>query len=119
MRLLWAPWAGWAIRFPAPSWGTPDAPDPALEAVFETVYRVPLAHWAVYEASEKLMDLEEAIQLWRFRHVRAVERIIGHLPGTGGTSGVTYLTTTLDRRFFPEIRSVRMRLYGNRAAAHD
>ena len=89
-----------------------DQPDPALEAVFEMVYRAPGAHWAVYETAEKLMDLEEAVQLWRFRHVRAVERIIGHLPGTGGTSGVTYLIATLERRFFPAIRTVRVRLYG-------
>lgn len=86
--------------------------DPRLEAVFETVYANPSAHWAAYETCEKLMDLEESVQLWRFRHVRVVERIIGHLQGTGGTSGVSYLTATLDRRFFPEIRSVRIHLYG-------
>ena len=96
---------------PASVTGALGVPDPVLERVFETIYRAPEDHWAVYEASEKLMDLEEAVQIWRFRHVRAVERIIGQLPGTGGTSGVAYLTTTLERRFFPEIRSVRMRLY--------
>ncbi|MHB1543265.1 MAG: tryptophan 2,3-dioxygenase [Gammaproteobacteria bacterium] len=103
------------LGYPVPTStrSTQGTPDPALEAVFETVYRAPHAHWAIYEVSEKLMDLEEAVQLWRFRHVRAVERIIGHLPGTGGTSGVTYLATTLERRFFPEIRSVRMRLFSS------
>ncbi len=86
--------------------------DPRIREVLAEVYRNPEKHWEVYETAEKFMDLEEAIQLWRFRHVRAVERTIGDLPGTGGTSGVGFLETTLSLRFFPEIRAVRSSLYG-------
>jgi tryptophan 2,3-dioxygenase len=85
--------------------------DSRIREVLDGVYRNPEQHWEVYETAEKLMDLEEAIQLWRFRHVRAVERTIGDLPGTGGTSGVGFLETTLRRRFFPEILAVRSTLY--------
>ncbi len=53
------------------------------------------------------MDLEEAFQLWRFRHMKTVERIIGHRPGTGGSSGVAFLKKALDLRFFPELIEMR------------
>ncbi len=89
------------------------AGDPRIREVLAGVYRNPEKHWEVYETAEKFMDFEEAIQLCRFRHVRAVERTIGDLPGTGGTSGVGFLEKTLDRRFFPEIREVRSSLYGD------
>jgi len=56
---------------------------------------------------EKLLDIEESFQLWRFRHLKTVERIIGHKPGTGGSSGVGFLTRALDVRFFPELIDVR------------
>ncbi len=92
---------------------TPAGDDPRIRAVLAGVYRNPERHWVVYETAEKFMDVEEAIQRWRFRHVRAVERTIGDLPGTGGTSGVGFLTATLNRRFFPEIRAVRSDLYGD------
>jgi tryptophan 2,3-dioxygenase len=47
------------------------------------------------------------VQLWRFGHVKTVERIIGFRRGTGGTSGVAYLTNVLSKGFFPELLSVR------------
>ena len=56
---------------------------------------------------EKLVDIEEAFQLWRFRHMKTVERIIGHKRGTGGSSGVGFLKRALDLRFFPELIDVR------------
>ena len=56
---------------------------------------------------EKLVDIEEGFQLWRFRHMKTVERIIGHKSGTGGSSGVTYLKRTLESSFFPELIDVR------------
>ena len=81
-----------------------------MEEVFLAIYEEPGAHWAVYEMAEKLMDVEEYFQLWRFRHMKTVERIIGHRPGTGGSSGVSFLKRALDQRFFPELISVRTRI---------
>ncbi len=54
-----------------------------------------------------MLDIEDAFQQWRFRHVTTVERIIGGKPGTGGTAGVAYLRQALDIRFFPELWEVR------------
>jgi tryptophan 2,3-dioxygenase len=53
------------------------------------------------------MDLEQHVQLWRFGHVKTVERIIGFKRGTGGSSGVDYLMNVLTKGFFPELLSVR------------
>ncbi|MEL7239413.1 MAG: tryptophan 2,3-dioxygenase family protein, partial [Planctomycetota bacterium] len=55
------------------------------------VYRDPGKYWDVYELGEKLMDLEESLSLWRFRHMKVVMRIIGFKQGTGGSSGVPFL----------------------------
>ena len=68
------------------------------------------AHWRVYEACEELVDLEEYFQLWRFRHMKTVERIIGFRPGTGGSSGVGFLKKAMDLTFFPELLDVRTEL---------
>ena len=59
---------------------------------------------------EKLVDVEEAFQLWRFRHMKTVERIIGMRAGTGGSAGVSYLKSVLDLTLFPELWSVRTAL---------
>jgi tryptophan 2,3-dioxygenase len=56
---------------------------------------------------EKLVDVEEGFQLWRFRHMKTVERIIGYKTGTGGSSGVAYLRRAVDHTFFPELIDVR------------
>jgi len=80
---------------------------PAVVAVFKTVYEDPEHWWDAYEMAEKLVDVEESFQLWRFRHLKTVERIIGFKPGTGGSSGVTFLKRALDHRFFPELIDVR------------
>ena len=53
------------------------------------------------------MDIEESFQLWRFRHMKTVERIIGYKRGTGGSSGVGFLRRALDLTFFPELYAVR------------
>jgi tryptophan 2,3-dioxygenase len=60
--------------------------------------------------AEKLMDIEEYFQLWRFRHMKTVERVIGLRQGTGGSSGVSFLKRALDQRFFPELIAVRTRI---------
>jgi len=70
------------------------------------------AHWGAYAACEDLVDLEDAFQLWRFRHLRTVQRTIGFKRGTGGTSGADFLRRALDLTFFPELYSVRTRIGG-------
>ncbi len=81
--------------------------DPAVEAAWLEVYRNTEAYWDLYDLAEKLVDLEYRFQQWRFAHMKTVERIIGHKPGTGGTSGVSYLIRALDKSFFPELIAVR------------
>jgi tryptophan 2,3-dioxygenase len=81
--------------------------DPGVEACWAEIYRNADRYWDLYELAEKLMDVEHHVQLWRFGHVKTVERIIGFRRGTGGTSGVAYLTNVLSKGFFPELLSVR------------
>ncbi len=78
-----------------------------LVPVFKTIYVDPQQWWDAYDMCEKLVDIEESFQLWRFRHLKTVERIIGHKPGTGGSSGVPFLKRALDHAFFPELIDVR------------
>jgi tryptophan 2,3-dioxygenase len=85
----------------------PHRRNPDLVPVFKTIYDDPKAWWDAYDMCEKLVDVEESFQLWRFRHLKTVERIIGHKPGTGGSSGVTFLKRVLDYVFFPELIDVR------------
>jgi tryptophan 2,3-dioxygenase len=85
----------------------PYARDPALVPVFKAIYDDPKRWWDAYDMCEKLVDVEEAFQLWRFRHLKTVERIIGHKPGTGGSSGAGFLRRALDIVFFPELIDVR------------
>ena len=59
---------------------------------------------------ERLVDLDEGIQEWRYRHVKMVERTIGTKPGTGGSAGAAYLMTTLDRPCFPDLWAIRTEL---------
>jgi len=74
---------------------------------WRTVYRDVEKYWDLYELAEKLVDLEYRFHLWRFSHMKTVERIIGAKPGTGGTSGVKYLKKALDLIFYPELWAVR------------
>ena len=80
---------------------------PDLVPVFRTIYDDPRRWWGAYDMCEKLIDIEEGFQLWRFRHMKTVERIIGHKTGTGGSSGVAFLKRALDQSFFPELIDVR------------
>ena len=59
---------------------------------------------------ERLVEVDEGVQEWRYRHVKMVERTIGVRPGTGGSSGVEYLRTTLGRPLFPDLWAIRVRL---------
>ncbi len=88
----------------------PYAAHPGVEAAWEDIYRHSGEHFDLYELAEELVDLEDAFQQWRFRHMKTVERIIGMRSGTGGSTGVTYLRKALERYFFPELWSVRGKL---------
>jgi tryptophan 2,3-dioxygenase len=91
-------------------WSLPYEPDDAVEAAWAEVYRRPEELWPLYQFAEKLVDLDDALATWRHKHVVTVERIIGAKRGTGGTAGVAYLRSTLGRRAFPELWSLRTRL---------
>ncbi|QNR19839.1 tryptophan 2,3-dioxygenase [Exiguobacterium sp. Helios] len=82
----------------------------SVEAAWATVYQDVEQYWDLYELGEKLLDIGSQQQMWRFNHMSTVERIIGQKPGTGGSSGVSYLRRVLDHRFFPELWSVRTKL---------
>jgi tryptophan 2,3-dioxygenase len=83
---------------------------PALVPVFARIYENSREFWQEYEGCEALVDVEDNFQLWRFRHLKTVERIIGSKSGTGGSSGVPFLRRALDLTFFPELYAVRAEL---------
>jgi tryptophan 2,3-dioxygenase len=83
---------------------------PGVVAVFETIYRDPKTWWAAYNMAEKLVDIEENFSLWRFRHMKVVQRVIGFKTGTGGSSGVPFLRQMVDHVLFPELWQVRTQL---------
>jgi len=91
-------------------WSQPYAQHPGVVAVFKAIYEDTARYWAEYDMCEKLVDVEENFLLWRFRHVKTVERIIGFKRGTGGTAGVAFLRKTLETRLFPELIDVRTEL---------
>jgi tryptophan 2,3-dioxygenase len=103
--------ARWGHAVPAAhlerDWSKPHVSDPALLPVFGRIYEDTANHWREYALCEDLVDLETQFQLWRFRHMRTVMRIIGFKRGTGGSSGVSFLRRALDLTFFPELFEVR------------
>ena len=105
-------------------WSRPHVLDPALTAVFERIYEDTARYWREYALCEDLVDLETQFQLWRFRHMRTVMRIIGFKRGTGGSSGVGFLQQALQLTFFPELFEVRTSIgagdgYGQAPAQRD
>jgi tryptophan 2,3-dioxygenase len=74
------------------------------------IYRGSEDHFELYELAEKLIDIEDAFQQWRFKHMYTVQRIIGQQKGTGGSSGVTFLKKALETSFFPELFELRTEL---------
>jgi tryptophan 2,3-dioxygenase len=88
-------------------WTEPYQRHDDLLPVFKRIYEQRAAFWTEYHMCEQLVDIEESFQLWRFRHMKTVERIIGHRRGTGGSSGVAFLKKALDLEFFPELLDVR------------
>jgi tryptophan 2,3-dioxygenase len=77
---------------------------------FMRLYREAEQHYDLFLLAEALIEYDEMFQLWRFRHVQMVERVIGGKPGTGGSDGAGYLRGTVDNRFFPELWAMRSHL---------
>lgn len=84
--------------------------DESVKKAWLQVYQDVDTHWDLYQLAEKLVDIEDSFQQWRFRHMKTVERIIGHKKGTGGSSGVGYLKKVLEHYFFPELWEIRTEL---------
>ena len=82
----------------------------SVQAAWRTVYSDPDKYFELYELAEKLVDIEDAFQNWRFKHMYTVQRIIGSRQGTGGSSGVPFLKKALETSFFPELFSIRAEL---------
>ena len=91
-------------------WREPYAAHPAVTAAWEAIYREPSAHWDLYDLAEKLVDLDYRHGQWRYSHLKTVERIIGFKRGSGGTTGLAYLTSVLKLSFFPELLDLRTHL---------
>lgn len=85
---------------------------PDLIPALERIYADTTTYWAEYATCEDLVDLEDAVQLWRFRHLRVVQRTIGFKTGTGGSTGVGFLRQALELTFFPELYTVRNSIGG-------
>lgn len=101
-------------------WSAAHVTDPALLPALERIYEDTDTYWREYTLCEDLVDLETQFQLWRFRHMRTVMRIIGFKRGTGGSSGVGFLKQALELTFFPELFDVRTTVgRGGEAGASD
>jgi tryptophan 2,3-dioxygenase len=85
----------------------PIEPSSELQGILIDVYRKDVKN---AEICERLVDLDEGIQEWRYRHVKMVERTIGVKSGTGGSSGAGYLRTTVGSPLFPDLWEIRSRL---------
>jgi tryptophan 2,3-dioxygenase len=85
----------------------PVEPSPALQEILVQVYRTDPKN---SEMCERLVDLDEGVQEWRYRHMKMVERTIGVKPGTGGSAGAAYLNTTLMQPVFPDLWAIRATL---------
>ena len=88
-------------------WSQPHQRNAELIPALRKIYEHADEFWADYHLCEQLVDVEESFQLWRFRHMKTVERIIGYKRGTGGSSGVGFLKKALELTFFPELLDVR------------
>jgi len=85
----------------------PVEPSPEVEQILVTLYRRDAKN---AELCERLVDLDEGMQEWRYRHVKMVERTIGAKRGTGGSAGAAYLRETIGRPLFPDLWEIRSQL---------
>ena len=104
--------AGFAVPADALArdWPASYVPSEGVEIAWAEVYGDAERWWALYQLAEKLVDIDDAMATWRHKHVLTVSRIIGGKRGTGGTAGVAYLESTVPKRAFPELWSLRTRL---------
>jgi tryptophan 2,3-dioxygenase len=86
---------------------TPLEPSEAIQRILIDIYRRDPKN---AELCERLVDLDEGVQEWRYRHVKMVERTIGGKGGTGGSAGTAYLRTTVGENFFPDLWAIRTQL---------
>ncbi len=98
----------------ARDWTKPYEASEAVEDAWLKIYTDVDRHWDLYTLAEKITALEYYFQEWRFKHMKTVARVIGHKPGTGGSSGVNYLVKALSLSFFPELWSMRTRMVAPR-----
>jgi tryptophan 2,3-dioxygenase len=91
-------------------WSRPYEPLEEVADAWAQVYRDTTRWWPLYQLAEKLVDIDDSLATWRHKHVVTVERIIGLKKGTGGTAGVAYLRSTVEKRAFPELWSLRTKL---------
>ena len=102
--------------FPVPAevlerdWSRTYEPSEQVEDAWAQVYREADKYWAFYQFAEKLVDIDDSFAVWRHKHAVTVERVIGLKRGTGGTAGVPYLQSTLGKRAFPELWTLRTKL---------
>jgi tryptophan 2,3-dioxygenase len=104
---VWESFLGYLVERGHPLPTEPEVPDPRVQEILVAAYRDDEDAALV---AERLVDLDEGIQEWRYRHVKMVERTIGTKRGTGGSSGVEYLRSTLFRPAFPDLWEIRSRL---------
>jgi tryptophan 2,3-dioxygenase len=107
LRFLAARGSGLADDVLARDVTLPPEPDPRVQDILVTQYREDADGALV---AERLVDVDEGFQEWRYRHVKMVERTIGTKPGTGGSAGVEYLRKTLFQPVFPDLWEIRGRL---------
>ncbi len=94
----------------ARDWSEPYLFSQGVLEAWQAVYGDTERHFHAYHLAEILVDLEADFQLWRFKHYKTVERIIGAKGGTGGSSGTAYLKQAMDRSFYPELWALRTAL---------
>ncbi len=104
---VWESFLGYLVERGHPIPDDATEPDERVQDMLIAVYREDSDAALV---AERLVDLDEGIQEWRYRHVKMVERTIGTKRGTGGSSGVEYLRGTLFRPAFPDLWEIRSRL---------
>lgn len=107
VRILFVTLDGNDDQMPPPQLRQSRQPDTRIQERWQTVYENTSKHWELYELAEKLVDLEDYFRRWRFNHVTTVERVIGNKTGTGGSSGVPFLSNRLKVVLFPELWRVR------------
>ncbi len=88
-------------------WAEPYTSNQSVRAAWVTIYRTPSPTNREFQLGEALVAVDEKFSIYRWRHFRSVERIIGNKPGTGGSAGVEWLRQVTDHRFFPELWEAR------------